>query len=86
MDSASPFGRYAEGVATVVALAVIFSWLFGLLFNPEGITNTLDNAAWVCLGYVFARSVASARVSASDNEAQRAKSELAEIKNAPQVR
>lgn len=67
--NASPFGKYAEGIAAVVALAIIFTWLFGLAFNPAGITPQLDNAAWVCIGYIFARPIVSAAANAANANA-----------------
>lgn len=65
--NSSPLGKYAEGVAAVVALAIIFSWLFALLFNPAGITSTLNDAAWVALGFIFGRQLASGAVATTAN-------------------
>lgn len=70
--STNPFGKYAEALAAVVALSIIVCWLVGLLFNQQAVSQTLDNAAWACLGYIFARPVAAATAGKNQSDAKAA--------------
>jgi hypothetical protein len=63
----SPLGRFQEGAALAVALSVVFVWLFGLAFNPAGVSDTLDNAAWIIIGILFGRQLASSAANATQH-------------------
>lgn len=55
----SPLGRYAEGVAAIVSLALVSVWLVVLLLGGSPAVE-LTNAAWVALGYIFGTRVGDA--------------------------
>lgn len=55
----SPLGRYAEGVAAIVSLALVTVWLVILLLGGQPAVE-LTNAAWVALGYIFGTRVSDA--------------------------
>lgn len=75
-NSPSPFGKYADALATVVALSIIVSWLVGLLINSIGVPPQLDNAAWIALGYVFGKPIALAGANAANSQLNEAVNKL----------
>lgn len=76
----SPLGKYAEGVAAIVSLALVAAWLVILLLGGTPAVE-LTNAAWVALGYIFGTRVgdAAAKAVTQVHEAQQARTD--ELKN-----
>lgn len=58
MDVGSPFGKYAEIVAAIAALSILFSWVVTTLFGVP-VTQELHDAFLLSLGYIFGRPVLS---------------------------
>lgn len=50
MQVVSPFGKYSQIVAVVVALAIILAHIGSLVISNE---SQLDEAFWIALGAVF---------------------------------
>lgn len=50
----SPLGKYAQGVAAVLSLAIVLTWLVIILFGVPPLDD-LTNVVLLALGYVFGR-------------------------------
>lgn len=50
----SPLGRYAEGVAALVSLSIVGTWLTMMLLGATP-PDKLDDAVLIALGYVFVK-------------------------------
>lgn len=59
MNSANPLGKYAEIVASIVAVAVIATSLALFILDPGGIPPSLNDAFWVSVGIVFGTRAAT---------------------------
>jgi hypothetical protein len=59
MTEGSPFGKYAEGVAAIAALSILFTWVITTLFGVT-VTQELHDAFLLSLGYIFGRPVLQA--------------------------
>ena len=71
----SPLGRYAEGVAAIVALAIIATWLVTMLLGGQP-QDRLHDAVLLALSYIFVKG-APASAESIHRAVSRAQADLA---------
>jgi hypothetical protein len=68
----SPLGRYSEGVAAIVSLALVTVWLVIMLLGGSPLDD-LKDAVLIALGYIFGAKGAQAAEGVARAAVDRAK-------------